>query len=84
MTAKSARERYRILSHKLGWNAKPGGSEGEIASPKTPKKAAGVSKRTGRVGDSAKKGRGKKTAAMQNDADDMGKGDSDLDTAGDA
>lgn len=54
------------MSNKFGWNAKPG-SDGDGPVPKTPaKKPAGVTKRAGRVGDSAKKGKGKK-AAVQDD-----------------
>ncbi|KAJ4418573.1 hypothetical protein N0V82_005458 [Gnomoniopsis sp. IMI 355080] len=85
MTAKSARERHRILSLKFGWNAKSGG-DGDSPGPKTPKKAAGVTKRTGRFGDSAKKARGKKAAAenVEDSTDDLGKGDCEMDDAGEA
>lgn len=62
MTSKSARERYRILAIKLGWNKSEGsGSD----CPATPKKPAGVTKRTGKVGDSAKKSKGGKKATKQ-------------------
>lgn len=86
MTAKSAKERHRVMSNKFGWNAKSDG-DGDSPDPKTPKKkSAGVTKRTGRVGDSAKKGKGKKAAPQDDEdsADDLGKGDSEMNDAGDA
>lgn len=77
MTPKSAKERQRVMFNKFGWNAKPGG-EGDSPVPKTPaKKPAGVTKRAGRVGDSAKKGKGKK-ASVQDD-EGTAEGESEMD-----
>lgn len=83
MTSKSAKERYRLLAIKLGWNAKSGG-EGECPGPKTPRKTAGVTKNTGRVGNSGKKGRGKKIDVQNDDENDgdVVKGESGMDSAG--
>lgn len=88
MTSKSAKERYRLLAIKLGWSAKNGGDGESSAVPKTPKKPAGVAKRTGRVGDSGKKGKGKgKKAAVQSDEEstaDVVQGESEVDELGEA
>ncbi|KAJ4386668.1 hypothetical protein N0V93_009566 [Gnomoniopsis smithogilvyi] len=85
MTVKSARERHRVMSNKFGWNAKSGG-DGLSPSPKTPKKSAGVTKNTGRVGGSAKKGKGKK-AVVQDDegsADEVDHGEAEMNGTGEA
>lgn len=79
MTPKSAKERHRIMSIKFGWNAKSGGDEDD-SGPKAPaKKAAGVTKRTGRVGDLVKKGRGKKAAVRDDEDSDEVKSEMDVD-----
>lgn len=79
MTPKSAKERHRVMSNKFGWNAKPGG-DGDSPIPKTPSKkptAGGVTKRAGRVGDSAKKGKGKKAAVQEDEGSADGESEMD-------
>ncbi|KAL1859754.1 hypothetical protein Daus18300_009476 [Diaporthe australafricana] len=68
ITPKSAKERFRLLSIKMGWNDGPKG-------PSTPQKHSGVTKRAaGRVG--AKGGKGKKadnaTPDGADDPDELG------------
>jgi hypothetical protein len=85
LTVKSAKERYRLMAIKFGWNKDStasggGGTEstnddgestnnGNAVAPPAPatprKRGGGVTKKQGRVGDSAKKGRGRKKAVSQ-------------------
>lgn len=82
LTVKSAKERYRLMAIKFGWNKESTGGgtssnndDGEVTNsgnitaspaPATPRKrGGGVTKKQGRVGDSAKKGRGRKKAVLQ-------------------
>ncbi|KAJ0123504.1 hypothetical protein J7T55_011969 [Diaporthe amygdali] len=78
INTKSAKERFRLLSIKMGWKDGP-------KTPSTPKKPTGVTKRTpGKVGtNSAKKGgKGKMqepaTPNGDDDSDELGK-DEDFD-----
>lgn len=67
VTVKACREKYRLMAIKFGWNStsKPG----EGSSPVKKAAGNGVNKRTGRVGAAAKKGKGKKAAADNEDVD---------------
>ena len=83
MTVKSAKERYRLLSIKLGWNDGPNNNNSTpskaTAKTPTPKKPTGVAKRSGKVGQKAQqtpkgkgkgKGKGKKSEDFAKDESD--------------
>lgn len=63
MTVKSAKERYRLLSIKLGWN-----KTDDTSPAASPKKPSGITKRTGKTGAAAKKG-GKKAEQVAKSED---------------